>query len=259
MNNINDGLKFLKYAGDCQSTNELARELVQQNQLQHGAAIYTDRQQAGKGQRGRSWFEEAGLNLALSMVLKEVPRSLQSPAKLNVIIASAVHRVLSPMANVKIKWPNDIFYKDSKVAGILTEASWQGDRAEFFIVGVGVNVNNEKFPPFCPPATSLKRILGKHTDISMLAARLRKEILECLEAKSLSQHQKYYHTHLYARAIYRVFYDPLKGKYMPAAIAGIDEEARLLLFHPEKKIQAFGHGEIEFRFERWSEKKGSDK
>jgi BirA family biotin operon repressor/biotin-[acetyl-CoA-carboxylase] ligase len=125
------------------STNERARELAQAG-APHGTLVTADEQTAGRGRQGRVWTAPPRSAVLMSIVLRELPETLPLAA------AVAVCEGLQPDA--AIKWPNDIWIERRKVAGILVEGRPQEGWA---VLGVGLNVTTEEFPPELV-ATSLR-------------------------------------------------------------------------------------------------------
>ena len=128
----------------CTSTNDMLKK-------EHGdlLAAVAEEQTAGRGQRGNSWYSEAGRNLLFS-VLTEPRGVLASEAFiLSQAMALAIARTLEkrlPERGVRIKWPNDIYVAGRKVCGILIENDLQGKRLVRSIIGCGINVNQTRFP-----------------------------------------------------------------------------------------------------------------
>ncbi len=257
MNNSSKGRKFLKYAGKCQSTNLLIKEGYRAGRLAHADAVYTDTQEAGRGQRGRLWYEEKGRNLALSILLTRFPPPLRDPVMLNVGLSVAVHEALSAAATLQIKWPNDILYRDCKLAGILIESSMKGNALDFVVMGVGLNIGTRHFPTFQPEACSLHTIGAQEKDAAAWAGRIYDSVMRNLSEKTAEQLRNSYEKNLYSRGVYRVFKDLRKKVFFTAAPRGIDDLGRLVLQFPGGRQEAFLHGEIEWLFGAWSKEEGA--
>jgi BirA family biotin operon repressor/biotin-[acetyl-CoA-carboxylase] ligase len=135
------------YLPGCHSTNEVAAKLVAEKKAQHGYVVYTDFQSRGRGQRGNGWESEAGKNILLSIVLDASFIDPDDIFYLTIITSLALHDTLSEFIphGLKIKWPNDIFYHDRKIAGILIENYIQQNMIQWSIAGMGVNVNQRYF------------------------------------------------------------------------------------------------------------------
>ena len=156
----------------CHSTNDVALKYVDQPDSSEGLIVITDEQTAGKGQRGNQWEAHPGDNLTFSLVLK--PRFLLARRQfyLSMITALAVSRTLNGLlsANVKVKWPNDVLVDGKKVAGILIESAIQKTYMEHVVIGIGLNVNQEKFK--FQSATSLKKVAGKNFHLEAVFEQL---------------------------------------------------------------------------------------
>lgn len=194
------------YISTTYSTNTLLKELLAKGEWPEGERfLYTGFQTAGRGQAGNGWESEEGKNLLCSILLP--PR--KDLFYLNVLVSVAVHKVirsllfersglLSLSEAVSIKWPNDIYYGDKKIVGILIENAILGNEVKYSIAGIGLNVNQTTFLSSAPNPVSLKLISGKETDIDALMQALMAQI-EALEAMDEAQIWAYYREHLYRR------------------------------------------------------------
>ena len=193
------------------STNTLMKELLVRGEWPEGERwLRTDFQSAGRGQAGNSWESAPGKNLLCSVLMSYQPSAIsRQPDYLNVLVSVAVHKVIrsvlcqqsglcSVSEAVSIKWPNDIYYGDKKIAGILIENAILGSEVTYSIAGIGLNVNQTTFLSSAPNPVSLKLISGKETDIDTLMQALMAQI-EALEAMDEAQVWAYYQDHLYRR------------------------------------------------------------
>lgn len=154
------------YFESCDSTNHHARQCVQAGERH--ALVVANHQRAGRGRRGREWDSPAGKNLLFSLVLHPPVLPEQAP-RCVLLWAAAMANVLG----VSLKWPNDLVCADGqKVGGILAELELVGSRVEAVILGVGINVNQETFPPALSHATSLHNLRGAPQDRAALLAEL---------------------------------------------------------------------------------------
>ena len=127
-----------------------------------GALIVADEQLFGRGRLGRSWHSAAGAGLYFSLLLRPSTAPARSTA-LTLACGLGVARSVGETCGVRcdLRWPNDVMLSARKCAGVLVEMAAEGDRVEHVIVGVGVNVNQEAFPPELEPiATSLRLETG---------------------------------------------------------------------------------------------------
>jgi BirA family biotin operon repressor/biotin-[acetyl-CoA-carboxylase] ligase len=166
------------------TNNFLKQALANSTPLPEGTVIMAESQYAGRGQQQNRWHSEPGKNLTFSILLKPSFLPLNQQFDLNIVVSvgiiKALERILGPQA--KIKWPNDIYYNDHKLGGVLIENIVQGGQIKNSIIGIGLNVNQEFFPDWVPNPTSVKQILHKDYDLKALLA----EICGCIEAAYLA-------------------------------------------------------------------------
>ena len=150
--------KRIDYYEILDSTHLLAKKL-DDKEIQDGMVILAENQISGIGTHGRTWNVESGKNLTFDIIL--VPKcDIQEISNLTIIIAKSIVQTLDELYGIKteIKIPNDIMYNNKKLAGILTETVILKERVEKIFIGIGINVNQEKFPDeLRNKATSLKR------------------------------------------------------------------------------------------------------
>jgi len=152
------------------STNTTAMQMAEEG-APHGTLVVADRQDSGKGRRGRSWIVPAGIAIAMSIVLKPQELLPEHAPQITLVAALAVARAIGEQTglSVQIKWPNDIVIDGKKVCGILTEMSTQIDYINHIVVGIGINVHNEQFPEeLADRATSLYLAGGRHYSRAVL-------------------------------------------------------------------------------------------
>lgn len=131
-------------------------------------------QTSGRGQRGNSWHAAAGMNLTLSTFFK--PNGLPSSQAftMNILasltVMSAIIETLGEdvRKHLSVKWPNDVYYDDQKIAGILIEQSFTDRHVDYAIIGVGININEDKFPESLPNPISLYGITGEQYPIKLI-------------------------------------------------------------------------------------------
>jgi BirA family biotin operon repressor/biotin-[acetyl-CoA-carboxylase] ligase len=137
---------MLRALPECGSTNDEAAAWARQG-APHGAVVIADAQTKGRGRLGRVWHSPPGAALYFSMVLRpQVP--LQRLPMLTLAAGVALAETVAQQDVVPVlKWPNDVLVDGKKLAGILTESAVQGGRVEHVIVGIGVNLHVDEFPP----------------------------------------------------------------------------------------------------------------
>lgn len=165
---------MLQIIPQCQSTNsELARLAPG---LAHGDALMALEQTAGRGQRGNSWEAAPGLNITLSILLMpgELPAVRQFEISEAVALGVADLLIELGVSRVAVKWPNDVYVADRKIAGILIENSLTPrSTIARSIAGIGLNVNQTEFLSPAPNPVSLSQITGRHyVDLPALGRRM---------------------------------------------------------------------------------------
>lgn len=178
------------YINRTNSTNSLLKEMLAKGEWPQGERfLYAGYQTAGRGQTGNGWESEENKNLLCSIVLP--PR--QNLFELNVVVAVAVQRLLGE--GFTIKWPNDIYWQDKKIAGILIENAIIGNEVKYSIAGIGLNVNQTEWKSDAPNPVSLKQITGMTCSIDDLMQRLDGEVQHALEEDVWKE----YKAHLYRK------------------------------------------------------------
>jgi BirA family biotin operon repressor/biotin-[acetyl-CoA-carboxylase] ligase len=171
------GLPFTELT-EVDSTNIYAMNQVKTNLAGHGAAFLAQKQWAGKGQMGKVWEAQTGQNILLSVVLDPKRLVLNSsepdPFIVSMLVAVGTFNFFTRYAGdeTRIKWPNDIYWRDRKAAGILIENSFRGSNWQWSIAGMGVNINQTEFGTQLVRPVSLKQITGQHFLVSDLAREL---------------------------------------------------------------------------------------
>jgi BirA family biotin operon repressor/biotin-[acetyl-CoA-carboxylase] ligase len=157
----------------CLSTNSFLKELSSGQRLENGTILVAKDQTAGRGQTGTQWEAESGKNLTFSVLLYPHFLPLKDNFLLSEMIALSLKDVLDTYTeNISIKWPNDIYYQNKKIAGILIENEITGTTLFRSIIGIGININQETFRSDAPNPISLKQITGKNTCLDDLLEQL---------------------------------------------------------------------------------------
>ena len=158
------------------STNIKAKYMAQSG-CPNGQLVVSEHQLEGRGRRGKSWSDEVGESICMSLVLRPSILSELAP-RYPLATALALYEALKPMGiEAKIKWPNDLMYYGKKLSGILLEVGIR-EKGLFLVVGVGINVNQLSFDgDIRDTATSLRLITGKEIERETVLAA----ILNCME------------------------------------------------------------------------------
>lgn len=230
----------------CHSTNEEAQRLVSKDNPMEGHVVITANQTKGKGQRGNIWESEANLNLTFSIILKPTFLNIANQFDLHKISSLAIHDAIFPILGnkLKIKWPNDIYYGDCKIAGVLIENVLRGNSIEYSIIGIGLNINQLVFQN--EYATSLADITMHEHDISetaeSLLIKLEKRYLE-LKNNRTRELLSDYHSRLYKKNEQQLFKN--NDIIFTGTISGVNEMGKLLI-ESNGKLLKFDFKEVEF-------------
>lgn len=236
------------YREKVSSTNELAAEMLDKSFVPEGTVIYAGDQYLGKGQRGNTWISEAGKNLTLSIILYPGILEADQQFLISELISLSIAELLDAYCNsISIKWPNDIYYKDDKIAGILIENSLEGKRIQNSVAGVGINVNQINFPPEIHNPVSLNIINKREYDLKAILDEFCKicdSWYTRLKEGELDYINNKYQERLYRIGIPSVFMTP-KGR-VRGIIKGIDRYGRLKIEKSNGDTAVYGFREIEF-------------
>ena len=223
---------------ETQSTNSYLLQLSQSEKLSEGTVVVTDNQTAGRGQGNNFWESEAGANIAFSIILYPVTVKASEQFIISKVISLAVFDFISGIVeNAAIKWPNDIYVGDEKIAGILIENFIAGENLNRTIAGIGININQKHFFSDAPNPVSLYQLTGK----TYLLDSCLKNILACIAEryKMISERKKLDADYL--RQLYRIgvpAYFCEEGKTFVATITGVNPLGMLELITEdgERKI-----------------------
>lgn len=144
------------------STNIKAKELAENGEGE-GTVVVSESQTSGRGREGRKWFSQDNRGICMSLILKPDIDLVSVPIIAQIGCAAVGKAAMRYTDNVKIKWPNDVFSGSKKICGILTESSGEIDKVNYVILGIGINVNQDKsdFGALAGAATSLKIETGR--------------------------------------------------------------------------------------------------
>jgi len=199
--------------------------------------LFAGYQTAGRGQTGNSWESEGGKNLLCSILLP--------PNKnlyfLNIAVSVALIRLLDEQ--LTIKWPNDIYWKDKKLAGILLENAIIGSEVKYAIAGIGLNVNQTTFVSNAPNPVSLKQITGKEYDMNQLMKDLFEAVNTVLnEPENVIWSE--YKSHLYRREGFWPFED--QNGFFEAHIEDVLPTGEIVLSDKNGQVHQYGFKQIKY-------------
>ena len=232
---------------ETRSTNTYLDNLDVETSQQEGCVVITHTQSAGRGQRGNSWEAEPGMNLTFSYLLRPESVAAREQFVLSQAVALAVVDVLSRYAEgFSVKWPNDIYYRDSKIAGILIEHHLSGMNISRTIVGIGLNINQQQFLSDAPNPISLRQITGEEYNLD----KILDEVLEatthryaqCINNRAVLQSE-------YALVLYRkdgfYTYRDAEGEFS-AKIQEVLPEGFLVLCDTDGRVRQYAFKEVAF-------------
>lgn len=242
----------IHYINTCESTNLLAAEYLKNNCKAEGSVFVCGYQTAGRGQRGNKWEGVAGQNLLFSLIL-EPYIDLKSQFKLNIIITIALLEALRNIVSsnfLKIKWSNDIYYKDAKLGGILIENRIQNQIITHSIIGIGLNVNQTIFK--VSKAISLKLITNQEFELEKLLNLILNQIqitYQRFKTAKVGELKYHYYQRLYGYQEVKEFRE--RSLENPATFEGIilgTTHSGQLIIQKDRELLYFNPKEIEFKF-----------
>ncbi len=232
------------------STNSYAAEIIQKEKPGEGTVILAGYQENGRGQRETSWESARGENLLASFIFYP-SINVADQFLFNQCIALGVHEMIEQELgkNVKIKWPNDIMVNDKKIAGILIESSISGNKFQYAIAGIGINVNQVQFKKYTPEATSFSLETEKLFTSDDLLTKLCRSLsrwYQMLNDKYFEFIRSSYLDVLYRKGEVSGYI--MTNKKIKATIKGINEDGRLLLEKKDGEVLKINFKEMKYVF-----------
>jgi len=232
------------------STNSYIKKLVNKTALESYTVVVAKQQTLGRGQIGTSWVSDSGKNLTFSILINFFNFEIKHQFYLSMAVSLGVLNAINK--NVKIdmcvKWPNDILADKDKVAGILIENIIRGVGIRQSVIGIGLNVNQEKFPKSIGNATSLKNILGIDFNTDELLKNVITSIqyyVEYIENKKFEELKKLYIASLYKFQKPSMFED-IMGTVFLGKIVDVTESGKLVIELENETTRKFSLKEIKF-------------
>jgi BirA family transcriptional regulator, biotin operon repressor / biotin---[acetyl-CoA-carboxylase] ligase len=238
----------LFYRENLPSTNSYAASLLKTREVPEGSIIYTNYQSAGRGQAGNKWESEENKNLLISVILYPTMINASEQFQLSMTISLGICDFLHRYTEeISIKWPNDIYINDDKIAGILIENSIMGDTIEHTIAGIGININQVKFLSNAPNPVSLANITGTQFDLTECLDQLTADLDKRYKYLISEDHDRIksdYISCLYKRNQWSNFSD-LKGKF-EGRISDVSSAGRLRVNLRDGSAKEYSFKEIDF-------------
>ena len=235
------------------STNDWA--LQEAERLDNLSIVATFCQTAGRGQQGNKWSSAVGQNLLISVLIKDfncfglTPLPASRQFLLSRAAALSVVSFLEKWGlHACIKWPNDIYVGDKKIAGILIENGLRGSALVRSIIGIGINLGQREFPPELPNPTSVALLTGADFSREALQTELQRfaTIFEDKLQEEADTLKRDYEQRLYRKDVWASYRETRTGTRFEARLLGTEDGGRVLLEVHGGSIRSFAFKELEF-------------
>jgi BirA family biotin operon repressor/biotin-[acetyl-CoA-carboxylase] ligase len=219
------------------STNRWLREQGGEENM----VVWADYQTAGRGCGTNHWESERGKNLTFSMLLHPHDVPAKKQFRISRAISLAICKALGQhIGDLSIKWPNDIYWRDGKIGGILIEVTLQGNKVKDCIIGIGLNINQRVFRSDAPNPVSMWQICEQETDCEQLL----QEILQAFQEYMGKSNKDEYQSMLYRRKGFHPYADK-DGAFM-AEIIDVEDDGHLLLRDDNGQLRRYAFKEVTF-------------
>lgn len=248
MKTINNSFLILE---ETQSTNIYLKELASEQLLPDFFSVRTNYQTAGRGQRGNHWESTPNDNLLCSVVLHPTFVSANRSFYISQIVSLSLIKSLEKFSDeCSIKWPNDIYWRNKKIAGILIENQFLSNQVNQSIIGVGLNLNQASFSPKLINPVSLYHITGTKNDIDELWKDFinhLKGFHQLLKEGKAGQIKIEYHNKLYRNKGFHLYQDA-KGLF-EAYLYKVQPDGQLILIDKDNQQRKYYFKEVSYIIE----------
>lgn len=238
----------LIHLAETDSTISHLSELCDRQCIPELTTVVADFQTSGRGQRGNRWESEKGKNLLFSFVLYPTFLEARNQFLLSQIVSLSVKETLDRyVEHISIKWPNDIYWKEKKICGMLIENNLTGIHITRSIAGIGINLNQNVFLSSAPNPVSLKQVTGREYDPANVLARIMERMKEyylSLQQGEITAIARRYHEALFRNEGMHPFRDS-QGEFM-ARIVGVEPDGPLILQDDSGKIRQYVFKEVQY-------------
>jgi len=231
------------------STNDYARHLLEGDTPREGVVIIAGEQKKGRGYGENTWYSGRGKNLLFTVILYPEFLAGSQQFLISKCISLGLYDYLSEtISDVSIKWPNDIYVEDRKIAGMLIENDLVGSAVKDSIVGIGLNVNQESFPNDIPNPVSLRQMIEKKLPLKKELRKLcgyldkRYKMLSRGQADKINRE---YHDHLFR--LNQMSWYEAQGHSFRAKIVGVSDYGQLILENEAGKTLEYSFKEVDFK------------
>ncbi len=231
------------------STNNYLKNIIS-NQTDKYVVVTAHFQSAGKGQRGNYWESEANKNLTFSFNVDPTFLPINKQFLLSKVISIAMHKTLEKYISsekIKIKWPNDIYINDYKIAGILIEHNLSGAQIDSSIIGIGLNVNQTLFLSDAPNPISLKNCIGITVDKDRLLDEYLAHFLDLYQQLHQNKWEEIdilYHQELYRYKEVHLFED--KDELFNGRILNVNQEGIITIEKTNGELKEYLFKEVKY-------------
>lgn len=242
------------YLDEVDSTSRYLADIA--SDVNHATAVSARCQSAGRGQRGNTWESEPGANVTLSILLRPTSLGAANQFLLSQIVALAVAGTVDAFLpddapRAQVKWPNDVYVGDCKIAGILIENTLTGSVIGRSIAGIGLNVNQMTFVSDAPNPVSLAQIARHGFDRDAVEQLLCRNIMQLYDASIDDPAGQQRLREAYAGRLWRgvgqhPFYDALRGERIEASIESIAPTGHLTLRLADGTARTYAFKEVAF-------------
>ena len=226
-------MKIIRFK-NIDSTNKYLQNLLEEGADITDNIVVTDFQSSGKGQGRNVWESESGKNLLFSVALNMSYLRAENQFVLTQMVSVAMINVLKnylPEEHLFIKWPNDIYFKNKKIAGVLIKNEIKGMMLGTSIIGIGLNVNQESFDENLPNPISMKMITGEDYDLEEILSDISSRLISFSGQQPAANSQQpiadSYIKYLYRYRQWALYQH--EGSVKEMMIVGYDQFGRLIL------------------------------
>ena len=251
MNEKEDIAPQIIHLSEVVSTNNTLRELLEGKTLPEGSVVYADYQTGGRGQLGNTWDSELKKNLTFSVILYPDVIPVNEQFLISQITALSVKETLDHyVEDITVKWPNDVYWRNKKICGMLIENDLTGTYLYQSLIGIGINLNQEEFKRDVLNPVSLKQITGKSYDreevLNVFLSHFYNYYLLLLQEYYSEIREKYQEALYHGKGIYS--YKDETGVF-EASIREIEPTGHLILQLPNGDRKRFAFKEVSFLHE----------
>ena len=232
------------------STNSYLRELSKNKDLGKWTVVTADYQTRGRGQKGAEWQSDKGKNLICSILIKLNDFDAEDQFMLNCAVSVGIHHYLKryKLPKLSIKWPNDIMSVSKKLGGILIENTLVSNKINQSIIGIGININQEKFSDELPMAISIKQLTNQDTPRDIFLQDLLNSIqnkFELIFENRFDELWSQYESSLYRKDAAHMFEND-KGEQFMGIIRGVTKQGTLKIEREDSSIDTFNFKEVSY-------------